>query len=767
MISLILSTIVGIFLTKIIDSNPKKHKEVVSVHIAVLLSLVLISVLYVFLGSMSSPPALYSKLVELIDGLESNPPLQIGCIIVFYVGIIYYDTRSERGMTFDSYSKEIRDFTGQVREAGSISIAAGDMDFLGGVKIDGIQLDNLMDNSDEYMQLLDLRKKYIKLRILCRHGLDDELLNAIIHRTTTPEIVYSQYRIKGALADSTFQQLLRIGKIKTDFKAAVDARFYNLESEYKQFRGRFINGAGIVYRKELEQSSLKVVRTDSFPFFRLTKVKEDLYSVNKLNTQELAYYSDMFAMKWDKCNKEYSQKLVSFCESLYHYVNKNQPRFHMALVYVNSYEIARKKESRKEFPPFGVMYLAAAVRQELDWDVKLIAVDKSTPVEDLDWSKYDAIGFSIISSYSYDILKRSYGLATKKTDAVIFAGGYQAELFCSEVFSDFNAHLIFKGEGEISIRKFCQHYESRNFSAIPGIIYRGTDQNIHATEGPRCVDINAIDPPARDLIPVNDLVMTDRLAGTNLKMVHMLFSRGCAYNCFYCAANQNRHIQEIRYRDKDKIYLELADLKESYHIEGFSIIDDCFLTDQDKAIEICDYIASKRLDLKWSLAARVDNINESVLTSLKNSGCIEIKYGVETGSDELLKKMNKRETVADAEKAIKLTKEFGIGVKLFIITGLPFETEQTHQETKDFLTRMCSYIDRVSLLRYTPLAGSFIYTQPGKFGIKKSTLNSKNFHNTSLYRRSYDWWQDSADYKNRERWYRDMNKFINEHWGEE
>lgn len=132
--------------------------------------------------------------------------------------------------------------------------------------------------------------------------------------------------------------------------------------------------------------------------------------------------------------------------------------------------------------------------------------------------------------------------------------------------------------------------------------------------------------------------MTDRLAGTELRMVHMLFSRGCIYNCFYCAAGQDNRIREIRYRNKFKIVEELQMLKNLYSIDGFSIIDDCFLTDQEKAIEICDYIADQNLNLKWSLAARVDSINDEVLTALRKSGCIEIKFGVETGSDLLLKK---------------------------------------------------------------------------------------------------------------------------------
>ena len=154
--------------------------------------------------------------------------------------------------------------------------------------------------------------------------------------------------------------------------------------------------------------------------------------------------------------------------------------------------------------------------------------------------------------------------------------------------------------------------------------------------------------------------------------------------------------------------------------------------------------------------------------ALKNAGCIEIKFGVETGSNELLAKMHKggEVTAECAEKAIRLTKSYEIDVKLFIITGLPGETDVTHNETKEFLEKLYQdkQIDRVSLLRYTPLAGSHIYDNPDQFGINSSTLGIDTFQKTRLYRDSYDWWSDSSIMGKCETWYNDMRKFIDERW---
>lgn len=776
MLTLILSAVFGVLATKILDSvNLRKKRSTLPIIVGVII-FTLLAIIYDLLGKSNSSSKTYKLISRLFNNFESNFILQGLLIGIALMGIICLNQRDVGILPFNKYSEKIMEFTRRARPNSIIKIAAGDMDFLGGIKVDDVTIPKLMDECAEYQQLIDLGKSpNLRLEILCSHGLekDRELLDAIINGTTQAKALYIKYQAMNSLGKSTFQQLLRIGKIKTDFKASVDFRFYNNRSEDKEFRARFIEPAGIVYRKERERTRLdfkNVQRGSSFPFLKFGKFSEDLYSVNNLSAQEYANYAEMFGMKWSACDINKSRKIVTFCESLYRYVNKVSPRFHMALIYVNSYEIARKKERRKEFPPFGVMYLAACVRENPDWDVELIAVDENTTNEELQsWDKYDVIGLSIISSYSYDILKRCYTASKKKTGVVTIAGGYQAEKFNNSVFKDFNADIIFRGEGEDSIRSFCEHYEDSNYSAIKGIFYRDVNQDIKTTkEASLWVDVDKIPFPARDLIPAEDIVMTDRLAGTELKMVHMLFSRGCKYNCLYCAANQDHRIKEIRYRDKYLIVEELQELKKRYSIDGFSIIDDCFLTNQDKAIEICEYISSQNIGLKWSLAARVDNINDKVLLALRNAGCIEIKFGVETGSDELLQKMQKGVTIAHAEQAIRQTKEYGINVKLFIITGLPFETDSTHNETKTFLERMHSekLIDRISLLRYTPLAGSYIYDHPETYGVKKSMLTTKNFSKVSLYRKSYNWWTEKGRYEKCERWYKDMQNFIDERWSD-
>ena len=116
-----------------------------------------------------------------------------------------------------------------------------------------------------------------------------------------------------------------------------------------------------------------------------------------------------------------------------------------------------------------------------------------------------------------------------------------------------------------------------------------------------------------------------------------------------------------------------------------------------------------KFNLKWSTLARVDNVDLELLKELKNNGCIEIKYGVESGSQKMLDLMNKKITVSEIKDAFNLTKYVGINVKALIMHGYPKEDINTTKETIALLEELKMSISRVGLTYFTYLPGSPIY----------------------------------------------------------
>ena len=602
---------------------------------------------------------------NILHSLEGNRCLASLILVILYIAVVGVYKHSRTGLSFDKYSKIIQDFTNRAGDNSVITIVAGDMDFLGQVKYKEVNPNHSMDINAEYNQLSKLLedKSGVRLRILCSHCLYDDkrTRNSILNSTLPQGVLIKRYsNSRSPAKHRALNQLLRIGQISASFGSSVEFGFYETLKDDIGLRARFVDDRGIVYKKVGKHRTTKMAIKKllhkicrQFPCVSSSATDyrpEDLYSINELSEEDSGYFLNLINLMWDKRNPSNDKTIVKYCERLYGLTNEGPKHYRLALVYAKSYEIARKGSRRKEFPPFGVMYLASAVGEVPGWEVDLLGVDENTPAENLDiWQNYDMIGFSIISSYSYFILKRCCNLTKIPEDILKFAGGYQAEKFSNNVFQDFDVDVIIRGEGEEVIKSLCDSILSRDFGSIDHILYKDNKGAIQASDEFRAlVDINMINPPAREKLSQDDIVMTNRLANTDLRMVHMLFSRGCVHNCAYCAANQDGYVNSIRYRDKRGIVQELKDLKEAYGIEGFSIIDDCFLTDKKKAIDICNYITKEDLDLKWSLAARVDDISSQILEALKSAGCIEIKFGVETGSDYLLKKMNKGTTVDQA-----------------------------------------------------------------------------------------------------------------------
>lgn len=369
------------------------------------------------------------------------------------------------------------------------------------------------------------------------------------------------------------------------------------------------------------------------------------------------------------------------------------------LVYPECYEAARFGIIRKEFPPFGVMYLASSLEQH-GINVQIIPTSNNNHV--FDFSEFDLVGFSISSSVAYPLIYQTKISSKYKKDCITMAGGIHATLYPEKVLNELNLDIVAIGEGEKTICNITDHLFDRNFSKINGIYYKVNNKIIKNLQQDIICNLDDIPFPARHLLP-RELIVMERLANTNLPIAHVLFTRGCPYHCNFCA-NQNHN---IRYRSKENIIKELKLLIKNYNIQGFCITDDNFLIDKNKVLPIIDEIS--KLNLKWSTLSRVDTIDYELLKRLKQSGCIEIKYGVESGSQQILNSMNKGITIEDIKNAFYLTYDIGIKSKALIMHGYPGENLQTTNETIALLKDLKKYISRVGLTYFTYLPGSPIY----------------------------------------------------------
>ena len=256
----------------------------------------------------------------------------------------------------------------------------------------------------------------------------------------------------------------------------------------------------------------------------------------------------------------------------------------VALLYPEVYELARFKEARKEFPPLGVLNLAAAIER----DGHLVKVFPVSPGEaGIDLSGFQAVGFSLSSSATVGVMRAARFDSLIDRSALVMVGGIHASLYPEQALDDFAADVACIGQCEEIIGAVLAAGPRRDFRGIPGAVWLG-GVGLHrqpVARPPRSLD--GVPLPARHLLPAEELVVTGGRPGTGRRITHVAFSRGCAFTCAFCAAGRT----QVRYRSGPDARRELISLIEVYGIEGFAIVEDNFTIDRTAVIDISTSIA--------------------------------------------------------------------------------------------------------------------------------------------------------------------------------
>lgn len=149
----------------------------------------------------------------------------------------------------------------------------------------------------------------------------------------------------------------------------------------------------------------------------------------------------------------------------------------------------------------------------------------------------------------------------------------------------------------------------------------------------------------------------------------IMTSQGCPYQCIYCSSKNRKWLA----RSPENCYEELKRAKDKWKIKYFVIIDDCFNVNRERVLEFCNFAG--KLNLKWSCAngLRADRFDEEMALSMKESGCWQISFGIESVDNSVLGAINKGETFEEIEKTIKIAKKYYVSENIngFFIIGLP------------------------------------------------------------------------------------------------
>jgi radical SAM superfamily enzyme YgiQ (UPF0313 family) len=355
------------------------------------------------------------------------------------------------------------------------------------------------------------------------------------------------------------------------------------------------------------------------------------------------------------------------------------------------------------FPPLGLAYMAAVLEQN-DFEVKIFdcpvcEIDHEKLKAELDSFQPTIVGIGSMTPTIESALKSARVAKEVCPDAKVLMGGPHATFADKQILTDEKAvDIIVRGEGEETILELAkQSPELQKVSDVKGITFRKDNQIIQAPGRPFIQNLDALPRPAYKYVPVEKY----RIAGR--KLLPIMSSRGCPFQCSFCVASQMFGAR-FRARSPKNVLDELEWLRDEYGAEGIAFQDDTLTFDRKRAMEICDGIIERKINLPWGCGTRADVVTKEVLAKMSKAHCNETCFGVESGCQRIRDSLKKKVTTEQCENAIKWAKEAGIFVTVSVILGYPGETKETLQETLDFVRKVEP--DDVWLCHATPYPGT-------------------------------------------------------------
>lgn len=358
------------------------------------------------------------------------------------------------------------------------------------------------------------------------------------------------------------------------------------------------------------------------------------------------------------------------------------------------YPVTKRKEAfrwNRAWPPLDIAN-SAALLEKNGFEVSIIDAnaDRLTPRDVAQRAKqFDKI---FITSGSLDRWQcphldiRTFletVKAIKDRDSEIYVMGPHGTFRPKEILSMTKVNGIIVGEPELAILDICKN---KNSKEIRGLYFVKSRKTFFKPRK-KFLDLNSLPIPSFHLLPMEKYFY--EILGDHFTLFEA--SRGCPFSCTFCASSQ-MYGKYYRIKKAENLIREIE-----YAIENFGVKTAYFMDleftlnnkiNRENVKKICNILIEKKFDFKWCCQTRVDSIDYELLKKMKLAGCELIHFGVESGSERILKSIDKKVTLNQIENSIRITKKVGIKTVCFFIFGLPNETVEDMMRTIKFAKRI-------------------------------------------------------------------------------
>ncbi len=348
------------------------------------------------------------------------------------------------------------------------------------------------------------------------------------------------------------------------------------------------------------------------------------------------------------------------------------------------------KARRGMLPPLGVGYLASALEahgHEVSFvDACLLGLDTADTASMVLADEPDLVGISCLTRMA----DSAYALATeikgRDPNIPVVLGGPHATSFYAEILDACpEVDVVVPGEGELVFAELVNRLENRGtLDGVAGILYRDDSGRTVTTPNAELVkDLDALPHPARHVYR-NDLYAPLPNQRRRTPATTAITARGCPYGkCRFCYQG-GRYGACYRRRSPDNVVDELRHLVRDLGYREIVFQDDSFCAGTRWINEFCDRLDEEKLDVTWTVQARVDTVTPTLLKRMAAAGCYNVYFGFESGNQELLDLIRKGITLEQSRNAVRWAKEAGIEVRGSFILGLPTETPEMGEQSIRF-----------------------------------------------------------------------------------
>lgn len=333
-------------------------------------------------------------------------------------------------------------------------------------------------------------------------------------------------------------------------------------------------------------------------------------------------------------------------------------------------------------PPLGIAYVAAAFEaagcEVRIFDYIISGYRREKLAAQLADFQPDAVGAGSVTMNFYDAQRILRDVKSINPDILTMMGGPHVSFTVEETLRSYpEIDVVFIGEADHTILEFAPLIGQKSrWPQVRGIAYRNGDGGIlHTGRRDFIADVDRIPLPARRLLPISRY----RALGYP---VSLITGRGCPHGCIFCLGRKMVGAK-VRRRNPALVVDEIEQVL-GLGFDRMNIADDLFASDTIRVREICRGIRERGLKFTWSAFARVDTVTQEMFDEMASVGCDSVSFGVESGCPEMLKRVRKGITLAQAAEAVRMCKLSGMLAHASFMVGLPGETKETLQRTDEF-----------------------------------------------------------------------------------